>query len=238
MLYLRKNLSLSDVRLKMEGDSGRFSGYASVFGGEHVSGDIVVKGAFDYTLRTHGKPKMYLEHAWANPMMSGAAALPIGLFPVCKEDDHGLLVEGELTPGMTLSQEVKAAMKHGTLDGLSVGGFIKKGDYDETETGLVIRRWAHLKEISVCVDPDDPAARVDRASIKARGDLLAAIEEAETIREIESLLRDAAGLSKGAATALVARVKSIAAQGEPGPAEDTAMKHIVGRLQRLAVAEA
>ena len=46
MLYLRKNLSLNDVRLKMDGDAGRFTGYASVFGGEHHSGDIVVKGAF------------------------------------------------------------------------------------------------------------------------------------------------------------------------------------------------
>jgi HK97 family phage prohead protease len=234
MLYLRKNLSLNDVRLKMEGDSGRFSGYASVFGGEHVSGDIVVKGAFDYTLRTHGKPKMYLEHAWANPMSAGIASLPIGLYPVCKEDDHGLFVEGELTPGMTLSQEVRAAMKHGTLDGLSVGGYIKKGDYDETEKGLVIRRWTVMKEISVCVDPDDPSARVDRATVKARGDLLAAIEEAETIRELESLLRDAAGLSKGAATALVARVKSLAVQGDPGPVEDVAMQHLVSRLKALA----
>lgn len=234
MLYLRKNLSLNDVHLKMEGDGGRFSGYASVFGGEHHSGDIVVRGAFDYTLRTHGKPKMYLEHAWTNPFSGGAAALPIGLFPVCKEDDHGLLVEGELTPGMSLSQDVRAAMKHGTLDGLSVGGFIKKGDYDETEKGLVIRRWTHLKEISVVVDPDDPSARVERASVKARSDLLAAIEDVETIREVESLLRDAAGLSKGAAAALVARLKSIVAQGEPGPAEDKAMQQIVGRLQRLA----
>lgn len=234
MLYLRKNLSLNDVRLKMDGDAGRFTGYASVFGGEHHSGDIVVKGAFADTLRVHGTPKMYLEHAWTNPFSNGAAALPIGLYPVCKEDDHGLLVEGELTPGMSLSQDVRAAMKHGTLDGLSVGGFIKKGDYEETAKGLVIKRWTHLKEISVVVDPDDPAARVERASVKAHAELLAQIEEVETIREIESLLRDAAGLSKGAAAALVARVKSIVGQGEPGPAEDKAMQQIASRLARLA----
>ena len=32
-MLIRKTLSLSSVDLKMEGDSGRFTGYASVFGG-------------------------------------------------------------------------------------------------------------------------------------------------------------------------------------------------------------
>jgi HK97 family phage prohead protease len=231
-MLLRKTLSLSDVQLKVEGDTGRFSGYASVFGGQHTSGDIIVKGAFDYSLRTHGKPKMFLEHSWASMFASGAAALPIGKYVVAKEDDHGLFVEGEFTPGMTLSAEVRAAMKHGTLDGLSVGGFIKKGDYDETDNGRVIRRWTKLLEISPVVFPDDGAARVDTLSVKGGADLLEAIEEAQTIREIEQLLRDAAGLSKGAATALVARVKSLG-RGEPAE-DDEAMTALAKRIERLA----
>jgi HK97 family phage prohead protease len=229
-MLLRKTLSLNDVALKVEGDSGRFAGYASVFGGVHESGDIIVKGAFDYTLRTHGKPKMFLEHSWAFTM--GAAALPIGKYLVAREDDHGLYVEGEFTPGMSLSSEVRAAMKHGTLDGLSIGGFIKKGDYDETESGRVIRRWTKLVEVSPVVFPDDPSARVDGATVKGGADLLEAIEEAETIREIEQLLRDAAGLSKGAAAALVARVKSVTKRVEP--AEDDAMNRLAQRLAQLA----
>ena len=232
-MLLRKTLSLSEVELKVEGDTGRFAGYASVFGGVHSSGDIIVKGAFDYTLRTHGKPKMFLEHAWASMFASGAGALPIGKYLVAKEDDHGLYVEGEFTPGMSLSSEVRAAMKHGTLDGLSVGGFIKKGDYDETDSGRVIRRWTRLVEVSPVVFPDDGAARVEAASVKS-ADLLEAIEEIATIRELERFLRDAGGLTKGAATALVARAKTVlGVEGEPdtGSVEAKALKELHDRLQ-------
>ena len=57
--------------------------------------------------------------------------------------------------------------------------------------------------------PADSSARIDLSSVKGGTDILEAIEEAATIREIEQLLRDAAGLSKGAAAALVARVKAV-----------------------------
>ena len=127
-MLIRKTLSLSNVDLKMEGDGGRFTGYASVFGGVDSYGDTIVKGAYESTLRNHGKPLMYLEHSWSGFASNGAGLLPIGKYISIKEDDHGLMVEGELTPGMSVSADVGAAMRHGTINGLSVGGYVKKGD--------------------------------------------------------------------------------------------------------------
>lgn len=232
-MLLRKHLSLNDADLKMDGDTGRFAGYASVFGGVDSYGDTIVKGAFASTLRD-GRPMMFLEHAWAG-LSGGAAAMPIGKWTRAVEDDRGLYVEGELTPGMSLSSDVRAALKHGTLSGLSIGGYVKKGDYDETESGRVIRRWSKLVEVSVVAMPADSAARVDASTVKG-ADILEAIAEIETIRDLESLLRDAAGLSKSAATALVGRAKLILSpQGEPaGDAEQKAMKAIAERLARYA----
>ena len=224
-MMLRKTLQLSAVSLKMDGEVGRFSGYASVFGGVDSYGDTIVRGAFESTLRNNGKPKMFFNHEWG---------MPIGKWLVAKEDDHGLFVEGELTPGLAMSADVRAAMKHETLDGLSIGGFIKKGDYDETEGGRVIRKWSNLVEVSPVVFPADAAARVDLGSVKGGSDLLEAIADIESIRDLEGLLRDAAGLSKGAAAALVARVKSLFARGEPGLAEDPAMQDLAKRIERLA----
>jgi uncharacterized protein len=221
-MLLRKTLRLTDVSLKMDGDTGHFAGYASVFGGVDSYGDTIVRGAFESTLRNNGKPKMFFNHQWD---------MPIGKYTVAKEDDHGLYVEGELTPGLGLSADVRAAMKHGTLDGLSIGGFLKKGDYEDTETGRVIRKWSDLTEISPVVFPADSAARIDLSSVKGGADILAAIEEAATIREIEQLLRDAAGLSKGAAAALVARVKAVMGAGEPH--EDAEAKQLAQIHQRL-----
>jgi len=224
-MLIRKTLQLQDVSLKMDGDSGRFVGYASVFGGVDSYGDTIVKGAFESTLRTHGKPKMFFNHSWD---------MPIGKYIKATEDDHGLLVEGELTPGLSLSADVRAAMKHGTLDGLSIGGYVKKGDYDETENGRVIRRWSNLMEVSPVVFPADNAARIDATSVKGGADLIACIGEIESVRDLESLLRDVAGMSKGAASALVARVKALFAQGEPGAAEAEMMKTLYQRIDRIA----
>jgi hypothetical protein len=222
-MLLHKTLSLSDVRLtKASGTTGRFSGYASVFGGVDSYGDTIIKGAFESTLRTHGKPKMFFDHVWD---------LPVARIDVAKEDDHGLYIEWEMTPGLSKAADIQAALDHGTLDGLSIGGFIKKGDYEETEGGRVIRKWTKLLEVSVVAFPADAAARVEMTK---GADILEAIQEAATVREIEQLLRDAAGLSKGAAEALVARIKSVAFAGEPRTAADPMLTLLADRLHALA----
>lgn len=227
-MLLRKTLSLDAVELKLEGETGTFAGYASVFGGVDSYGDTILKGAFEETLRQR-QPKMFFDHEWG---------MPIGKWLTAKEDDKGLFVEGELTPGIGLAADVRAAMKHGTLDGLSIGGYIKAGDYEETDNGRVIRRWANLMEISPVVFPADGGARVDLESVK-HGDLSEAISELQTIRDFERFLRDAGGLSKGAAVALVARAKLIlGVEGDPDPramAEAKALQEIHDRIQRLGL---
>lgn len=222
-MLLRKNLSLSDVKLtKAAGGVGRYTGYASVFGGVDSYGDTIVKGAFESTLRCNGKPKMFFDHDWS---------MPIARIDVAKEDDHGLLIEWEMTPGMSKSADVQAALEHGTLDGLSIGGYVKAGDYDETETGRVIRKWANLMEVSVVAFPADGAARVAKGA-----DFAEAIEELASLKEIERFLRDAGGFSKGAATALVARAKAVlGVVGDPDAAtpEAKALAQVTQALQRL-----
>jgi HK97 family phage prohead protease len=228
-MLVRKTISLSNVSLKLEGDSGKFSGYASVFGGVDSYGDTIVKGAFESTLRNKGKPKMFFNHSWD---------MPIGKWTVAKEDDHGLFVEGELTPGLGLSADVRAAMQHGTLDGLSIGGMLKKGDFEETEGGRVIRKWSHLVEVSPVVFPADGAARIDLSSVKGEAFAQMLEEEIagiETLRDFESFLRDAGGLSKGAAQALTARAKVMFNEREAGEQIDAKqLADIAARVQRLA----
>ena len=225
-MLLHKTLRLSDVALKMDGESGRFSGYASVFGGTDSYGDTILRGAFESTLRLKGKPKMFFNHDWES--------LPVGKWLTAKEDDHGLFVEGEFTPGLAAADAVRSAMKHGTLDGLSIGGFLNKGDFDDTEKGRVIRKWSNLVEVSPVVFPADSAARVDLSSVKGGADVLEAIAGIESVRDLESLLRDAAGLTKGAAVALVARARLVLGAGEPHDAEAKAMQQLAERISRLA----
>jgi HK97 family phage prohead protease len=222
-MLLRKTLKLNDVELKMDGDTGKFAGYASVFGGVDSQGDTIMKGAFVQTL-AKSKPKMFFNHEWT---------MPIGKYAVAKEDDKGLYVEGELTPGLGLAVDVRAAMKHGTLDGLSVGGMLRRGDYEETDKGRIIHKWSELLEVSPVVFPADGAARIDMASVKSM-DFAVLLPECETERDIERLLRDA-GLGKGEATALVSRARVIF-QGRDAQEEASAkaMADLVKRVNRLA----
>jgi HK97 family phage prohead protease len=223
-MLLRKTLSLNNVDLKLDGDTGKFSGYASVFGGVDSYGDTIVKGAFSDTLKSHGAPKMFFNHEWG---------MPIGKYTKAVEDDHGLFVEGELTNGIGLAADVRAAMKHGTLDGLSIGGYVKSGDYEEADAGRVINKWSTLMEVSPVVFPADGAARIDMASVKSI-DFEALLPECKTERDIERLLRDA-GLGKWEAMAIVSRAKSILVgrdAQENDDAKTTAL--ILSRLEKIA----
>lgn len=216
----RKTLSLSDCEIKLDGGEGRFAGYASVFGGVDSYGDTIIKGAYDYSLKKNGKPKMFVQHeSWG---------LPIGKWLTAKEDDHGLYVEGEFTPGLGRAQDTYAALKHGTVDGLSIGYLLKKDDFEELEDGKrLIKRVSLLAEVSIVTYPADSAARVDLASVKS------AVDELETIRDFERFLRDAGGLSKGLTQALISRAKIVFGREEPGPEHTKAnpMEELAKRLQ-------
>lgn len=199
----RKTLSLNECDIKLADDTGRFAGYASVFEGVDAYGDTIVKGAYDHTLRTHGQPKMFVQH--------DSSGLPIGKWISIKEDDHGLLVEGEFTPGMARAEEARAALMHGTVDGLSIGYLLKKGDFeDKPDKGRVIRRVSKLVEVSIVAFPADAGARIDLASVKHE------VEQLETIRDFERLLRDVGGLDQVTAKRLVTKAKELFRQRDVG----------------------
>ena len=203
-MLVRKSLSLSECDIKMDGDTGKFAGYASVFGGVDSYGDTIIKGAFETTLKRDGKPKMFYGH-------QAFDGLPIGKWTVAKEDDHGLYVEGEITPGMSLAGDVRAALKHGTLDGLSIGGYLKAGDFEMLDDGKrLIKKWSRLIEISVVTFPADSAARVDLASVKSE------FEQIDTIQEFERFLRDAGGFSREAAKTILSRAKDLLSLRDAG----------------------
>lgn len=221
-MLIQKTLKFDDVALKMQGDTGTFEGYASKWDGVDSYGDTILKGAFSDTLKA-ASPKMFFNHQWD---------MPIGKWVSAEEDSLGLYVKGELTPGLAIAGDVRAAMKHGTLDGLSIGGFLKKGDYEEKDGRRIIRKWSQLAEISPVVFPADGAARIDLHSVKSM-DFEALLPECKSEKEIERLLRDA-GLGKWEAMAIVSRVRAIVKGSDSqqeAQTDQTAL--ILDRIQKL-----
>lgn len=212
-------IDLKRANLKFADDGGAFTGYASVFGGVDSHGDTIHPGAYTDVLSAVDTVKMYFNHGWVKGEM------PIGKMKL-SQDDIGLKVErAEFTPGLRLAQDVSYAAKHGTVDGLSIGF---RPDPETTKRksegrGRDIYRIAYLKEVSVVDWPSDGAARLT--------DVKAAIDEAESLKEVERLLRDAAGFTRADATALVSRIKSLA-RGERD-AEVTGAEEIRNLFQRI-----
>lgn len=221
-MLLRKTINLTDVQLEIEDERGVFSGYASKWGGVDSYGDTILPGAFSESLKK-AMPKMFWNHEWD---------MPIGKWTIAKEDHIGLFVKGELTPELGQAEDVYSALKHGTIDGLSIGGYLKAGDYTETEAGRTIQKWSTLMEISPVVFPADNAARIDMQSVKSI-DFETLIPECKSEKEIERLLRDA-GLGKWEAMAIISRIRAIVKGSDSQ--QDTQVKEaalILERIQRL-----
>lgn len=222
---LRKALAMQAVQIKLQGDTPTFEGYASTFGNVDSYGDTIVKGAYAETLKKNGLPKMFFNH--------DSYEVPLGKWVKAEEDDYGLLLTGEFTPGNAKAAEVRAALLHGTVDSMSIGYSLKAGDFDETTDGRTIRKVHRLLETSIVTFPADKFARVDLASVKSI-DFETVLPECKTERDIERLLRDA-GLGKWEAMALVSRAKNIFVGGmPPEDAEAKTLAALASRLEALA----
>lgn len=219
-----KALAFADAQFKLEGDDSTFVGYASTFGNVDGGGDTILKGAYADTLKKNGMPKMFFNH--------DSYAVPIGKWLKAVEDDYGLLLTGEFTPGNTLAEQVKAALKHGTVDSMSIGYALKAGDYQETPAGRTIKKVARLAETSIVTFPMDKFAKVDLSSVKSFAEEIAQVE---TIRDFEYFLRDAGGFSKGAAQALTARAKALFGLWDAGKqSEAKQMAEILDRIHKIS----
>lgn len=274
-----KHLALSNVELKFDGDkAGTFAGYASKFGGVDSYGDTILPGAYRKTLKKRDRPiRMRWNHF--GPV--------IGKWLELREDEAGLYVEGELTPGHSVAEDVAASLKHGAVDGLSIG--FRPVQTRDLGDGRRELKEIELVEISVVEEPADLAARIsnvkslpadnlekaivwlkraiklheghmdgsvptsDESQMKMMRqmkkalsylledegggnaesmDTMKMLSVAVSLKEVERLLRDAAGFSRTDATSLVSRIKALA-HGER-EAETTDAEAIRSLFQRIA----
>lgn len=194
MSNIQKTLAFDQVEIKFDssGKKGTFEGYASVFGVVDSDGDIIMPGAFKKALSSQSRQVgMFFNHrTWE---------LPVGKWLSLEEDSKGLLTRGELTPGLSVSTDLRAAMEHKTVEGMSVGFTVLKDDFDLIGTGRAFKNVQALREISICTFPANEQATVE--SMKS-------LESITTIRDVEHWLRDSAGLSKSQALGFIARIKS------------------------------
>jgi HK97 family phage prohead protease len=209
----RKMIQLDSCRLKFDDEARTIEGYASVFEGVDSYGDTVRRGAYEETLRDRERPVRMRWNHWG-PV--------IGKWTEIREDEKGLYVRGELTPGHSVADNVYASLKHGAIDGLSIGYIVEIGDgAEKNETGGYDLTKIDLIEISVVEEPADLGANISNVKTTA-----SEIEQIETLKQVERLLMEG-GFSKAVAVALIGRIKSLAS-GDPEPE-----KHVGDPMQGL-----
>lgn len=200
-----RDLPLQLVELKIQQanktDPFEFEGYGSVWDRVDSYGDTMLKGAFTEALKAR-RPMMFFGHS--------PGRVP-GKWIKVKEDDKGLFLRGQLTPGHSEAADLEASLRHESINGLSVGGYTVLADWIEEEGKFIGRKIKQfdLYEVSIVSMPAETEARIDGQSVKAM------LDECETLGEMEDLLREVAGISKSTATAFVARMRRLA-RGEPG----------------------
>jgi len=182
-----KQLPYNALELKFK-DGMKFSGYASMFDGVDSYGDTVLKGAYQDTIKNRDRSiKMRFNHF----------SEVIGKWTTIEEDNKGLFVEGELTPNHSKASDVYASMKHGAIDGMSIGYRVK--DFEQ-KGNIRLLKQIELIEISVVEEPADLNAKI--------GEVKSMLETCNSLKEYETLLRDAGGFSRTDATMFVGRIKS------------------------------
>lgn len=175
--------------IKAISDDGLFSGYGSVANVVDSYKEVVAPGAFAESLQAR-KPSLLWQHR------SGE---PIGVYTTVKEDNVGLYVEGKLALKTARGAEAYELLKMGAISGLSIGFVSREDSYDKV-SGIRTLKKVDLWEVSLVTFPANDAARV--STVKS-------IETINSLSDAEAYLRDAGGLSRREALALVARIKSL-----------------------------
>ena len=176
--------------IKAVNADGTVEGYGSVFGVRDNYDDVIAKGAFMDSLKSHKAAGTMPAMLWQHD-----ADKPIGVRTEMVEDEKGLRIKGQLAMETVKGKEAHALLKMGALNGLSIGFMSKEWSYDretEVRTLTAIDLW----EVSLVTFPANEKARV--TNVKSA-------DEMATPKDAEKALRDA-GFSKSDATAFVSRV--------------------------------
>lgn len=111
-----------------------FNGHLSTFFDVDRGDDVVERGAFAESLKEHTPPLL-----WSHKTHE-----PLGIFPIIKEDEIGLFVEGKMPKKDTLvSGRIIPQIKIGSISSMSIGFSIENWETDIS----IINGIRHLRKI-------------------------------------------------------------------------------------------
>lgn len=135
-------------------DEYKFKGYLSTYGNEDRVGDVIVKGAFDNSIKSRKIVPMLFNHN--RDIVIGKMAL--------SSDEKGLYVEAEFSKNIEESIKVYELLKMGALSDMSVGMNIL--DYETIDKSQPYGAWtikeAEVLEGSIVTIAANPEAKIEQ----------------------------------------------------------------------------
>lgn len=222
---LMTSLKFSQLSAQESDGEWKVSGYATIFGNKNCYGFQINKGAYKKLLSEGVKPKMFFNHR--------SFEVPIGKWNVLSEDDIGLKVEGVLTKGVSLAEDIYNAVKAGTVDGLSVAIGWRFDDEEELSDGTIqLNNISSLDEISIVTYPGDSKARVTQ--VLSADELDEKIEAIETVRDLENFFHEGFQLSKRQSGWLLSKAKACLAAEKSRDDSQKASKELAAMFARIS----
>jgi HK97 family phage prohead protease len=184
------------LQIKAAGEDGTIEGYGSVFGNKDSYNDVIEKGAFAQSIKSHKASQSMPAMLWQHD-----AAQPIGVWTDISEDENGLHMRGKFAMGTVKGREAYELAKMHALNGLSIGFVAKGWDYSgEVRILTELELW----EVSLVTFPANTKARI--TGVKSSDEIV-------TLKDAERVLRDS-GFSKQDALAFVSRVKTLSSRSD------------------------
>jgi len=195
---LHKANPLDQCNLKFSGGESEYTitGYLAVWNKHDSVNDLIQKGAMD---SANGKTlPLFFNHQHRD--------VPLGSMKG-ESDNHGFLIQANINPDHPLAKAIHTGMKRGDINGLSQGFTMQKGWYVQNEKGGRDISRLELKEGSIVTFPCEPSALI--TSVKQE-----LLDQLQTVKDLEDLLREEGGFSKSMACAILSHARRILA-GEP-----------------------
>lgn len=218
--YMFVEMEVKDVTEK-----GLVSGYASIFGNVDLGGDVITKDEpfKEFVRNPDGKILHLFQHDSSGRTES--AGLPIGLADV-EQNAKGLKFESQLVmEDPFVKERLLPHFKAKTLRGMSIGYDVLPGGYEIMNSGVRQLNALKLWEISSVTFGMNP---------KAATEAVKGIQKCNSVRELEDLLRDAAGLSRAQAKLHASAIwKTLSGQRDVGAEESEAAKNLTEFLKSV-----
>lgn len=212
------------VRVKAGPDDGlaegQFTAYASVFGNKDSYGDVVIRGAFADSLARWGAKDALL------PLLFGHRLddpdFNIGHVVKAVEDDHGLLVTGQLDLDMPKAQATYRLLKGRRINQMSFAYDVLEGAW-VTKDGTEYYELRELELFEVSVVPIGANQETEVLAVKASTAALAAgVKEGRVLaqKHIDSLRSAQEAIAAVIAAAEAAPDQEKASGHSPANAEE------------------